>query len=118
MLSNYVPLLILFLLAAGFALLNVVATLILGPYRPTREKLAPYESGMTEIQPPKQRFPVRFYIIAMLFLLFDLEGVSFFPWSVLLRALKFPGFVEMLIFIAVLGVGYVYIWKKGALDWE
>jgi NADH-quinone oxidoreductase subunit A len=118
MLSDYVPILVLSLLAGGFAATNIVLTMIMGPYRPSREKLAPYESGMTEIQPPKQRFPVRFYVIAMLFLLFDLEGVSFFPWAVLLRQLRFAGFLEMLIFIAVLAVGYVYIWKKGALDWE
>lgn len=118
MLTDYVPILILSILAGGFAVTNILMTFVFGPYRPTREKLSPYESGMTEIQPPKQRFPVKFYIIAMLFLLFDIEGVSFFPWAVLLRALRFPGFLEMLIFIAVLGVGYVYLWKKGALDWE
>lgn len=118
MLSDYVPILILLLIAGGFASVSIGITLISGPYRPTREKLSPYESGMTEIQPPKQRFPVRFYVIAMLFLLFDLEGISFFPWAVLLRQLKFPGFIEMFIFIAVLAVGYVYIWRKGALNWE
>lgn len=118
MLSDYVPILILSLLAVGFAAGNIFLTLLMGPYRPTREKLSPYESGMTEIQPPKQRFPVRFYVIAMLFLLFDLEGVSFFPWAVLLRQLRFPGFLEMLVFIIVLAIGYVYVWKKGALNWE
>lgn len=118
MLSDYVPILILSLLAVGFALTNVAVTILGGPYRPTREKLAPYESGMTEIQPPQQRFPVKFYIIAMLFLLFDIEGVSFFPWAVILRALHFAGFVEMLVFVAILAVGYVFLWKKGAFTWE
>jgi NADH-quinone oxidoreductase subunit A len=118
MLTTYVPILILSLVAGGFAAFNIMATLVMGPWRPTREKLSPYESGMTEIQPPRQRFPVKFYVIAMLFLLFDIEGVSFFPWAVLLRSLRFPGFLEMLIFIAVLAVGYVYVWKKGALNWE
>jgi NADH-quinone oxidoreductase subunit A len=118
MLTAYVPILILSIIVIGFALTNVVATLVMGPYRPTRQKLAPYESGMTEIQPPKQRFPVKFYVIAMLFLLFDIEGISFYPWAVLLRALRFPGFLEMLVFVIVLGVGFAYIWKKGALDWE
>jgi NADH-quinone oxidoreductase subunit A len=117
LLTDYVPILVLSLLAGGFAATNVFLTLIMGPYRPTREKLAPYESGMTEIQPPKQRFPVKFYVIAMLFLLFDIEGVSFYPWAIILKALKFPGFIEMIIFIAFLAVGYIYIWKKGALDW-
>jgi NADH-quinone oxidoreductase subunit A len=118
MIRDYAPILILSLVAGGFAATNVVITLILGPYRPTREKLSPYESGITEIEPPKQRFPVKFYVIAMLFLLFDIEALSFYPWAVLLKPLHFPGFIEMLIFIAILMVGYIYIWKKGALDWE
>jgi len=118
MISDYAPILVLSLVAGGFAAVNVVATLFIGPFRPTREKLAPYESGMTEIQPPKQRFPIKFYVIAMLFLLFDIEALSFYPWAVLLRPLHFSGFIEMFIFVVVLSVGYLYIWKKGALDWE
>jgi NADH-quinone oxidoreductase subunit A len=118
MITDYVPILVLSVLAGGFAAFNIGATLIAGPSRPTREKLSPYESGMTEIQPPKQRFPVKYYVIAMLFLLFDIEGVSFFPWATLLRQLRFPGFLEMFIFILILVVGYIYIWRKGALDWE
>ncbi|GAC1442947.1 MAG: NADH-quinone oxidoreductase subunit A [Chloroflexota bacterium] len=118
MIRDYVPILVLSLVVGGFAAFNVALTFVVGPYRPTREKLAPYESGMTEIQPPRQRFPIKFYVIAMLFLLFDLEALSFYPWAVLLRPLHFAGFVEMLIFILVLVVGYIYIWKKGALDWE
>src|SRR5437764_12970838 len=99
---NYVPLLVLVLVAGGFAAFNIVATLVVGPWRPTREKLAPYESGITEVQPPRQRFPVKFYVIAMLFLLFDIEALSFYPLAVLLRSLHFPGFVEMMIFIGIL----------------
>jgi NADH-quinone oxidoreductase subunit A len=118
MIRDYVPLLIFSLLAGGFAVGNVVLTLFAGPHRPTREKLSPYESGMTEIQPPRQRFPIKFYVIAMLFLLFDIEAISFYPWASLLRLLRFPGFVEMLVFVAILFVGYIYIWRKGALDWE
>ena len=118
MVNAYVPLLILALVAGGFASFNVLITFLTGPYRPTREKLAPYESGMTEIVPPKQRFPIKFYVLAMLFLLFDIEAISFYPWALLLRALHFAGFIEMLIFVGVLLVGFVYIWKKGALDWE
>jgi NADH-quinone oxidoreductase subunit A len=118
MVSDYVPILILSVIAGGFAVTNVFATLLVGPFRPSREKLAPYESGMTEIQPPRQRFPIKFYVIAMMFLLFDIEAISFYPWAVLLRGLHFPGFIEMLVFIVVLLIGYVYIWKKGALDWE
>lgn len=118
MIRDYVPILILAFVAGGFAVTNALITLIVGPFRPSREKLAPFESGMTEIQPPKQRFPVKFYVIAMLFLLFDIEALSFYPWAVLLRGLHFSGFVEMLVFIVILLVGYIYIWKKGALDWE
>jgi NADH-quinone oxidoreductase subunit A len=118
MISAYVPILILSVLVVGFAALNIVATFFLGPYRPTAEKLAPYESGVSEIEPPRQRFPIKFYVIAMLFLLFDIEAISFYPWALLLRALHFPGFIEAFIFIIVLFVGYLYIWKKGALDWE
>ncbi|MGH2444023.1 MAG: NADH-quinone oxidoreductase subunit A [Chloroflexota bacterium] len=118
MIQDYAPILILSLLAGGFAAFNVAITLIVGPFRPTREKLSPYESGMTEIQPPRQRFPVKFYVIAMLFLLFDIEALSFYPWAVLLRGLHFAGFIEMLVFIGILLVGFVYVWKKGALDWE
>jgi NADH-quinone oxidoreductase subunit A len=115
---DYVPILILSIVAGGFALSTAMITLVAGPFRPSREKLAPYESGMTEIQPPRHRFPVKFYVIAMMFLLFDIEALSFYPWAVLLKGLRFSGFVEMFIFIVILMVGYIYMWKKGALDWE
>jgi NADH-quinone oxidoreductase subunit A len=118
MIRDYVPLLVLSIIAGGFAVTNAFITLIVGPFRPTREKLSPYESGITEIQPPRQRFSIKFYVVAMMFLLFDIEALSFFPWSILLRSLKFPGFIEMLIFIAILVVGFIFVWKKGALDWE
>jgi len=118
MTADYAPLLILSIVAGGFAVTNAILPLIVGPFRPTREKLAPYESGITEIEPPRQRFPIKFYVIAMLFLLFDIEALSFYPWAVLLRPLHFAGFVEMFIFVVILLVGFLYIWKKGALDWE
>jgi len=118
MITDYLPILVLSIVAGGFALTNVIVPFFVGPYRPTREKLSPYESGMSEIAPPKERFPIKFYVVAMLFLLFDIEAISFYPWALLLRSLRFAGFVEMAIFVLVLVVGYVYIWKKGALDWE
>jgi NADH-quinone oxidoreductase subunit A len=118
MIRDYVPILILAIIAGGFAVTNMFLVLIVGPFRPTREKLSPYESGITEIEPPRQRFPIKFYVIAMLFLLFDIEAISFFPWAVLLRPLHFAGFIEMLIFVVILLVGLLYVWKKGALDWE
>lgn len=118
MITAYVPILILSLLAGGFAAGNIAITFFVGPYRPTREKRSPYESGVSEIAPPRERYSIKFYVIAMLFLLFDIEAVSFFPWAVLVRPLHFQGFIEMFIFIIVLAVGYVYIWRKGALDWQ
>jgi NADH-quinone oxidoreductase subunit A len=118
MINAYAPLLILSIIAGGFAATNIIIPFVVGPYRPTREKLSPYESGMTEIKPPRERFPIKFYVVAMLFLLFDIEAISFYPWATLLRQLRFPGFIEMFIFVVILLVGFVYIWKKGALDWE
>ncbi|MBV9281210.1 MAG: NADH-quinone oxidoreductase subunit A [Chloroflexi bacterium] len=118
MLSGYVPILIFSLLAGGFAATNILVTFVAGPWRPTREKLSPYESGITEIKPPRERFPIKFYVIAMLFLLFDIEAISFYPWATILRGLHFQGFIEMFIFVIVLLVGFVYVWRRGALDWE
>lgn len=118
MLKQYVFVLILLILATGLAGLLLSLTFLLGPRRPTFQKLAPYESGMRDIEPPARRFPIKFYVVAMLFLLFDIEAISFFPWAVILRGLKFFGFLEMFVFIVVLSVGYVYAWRKGALDWQ
>jgi NADH-quinone oxidoreductase subunit A len=118
MLKPYVFVLILFVLAAGFAGMILSLTFLLGPKRPTIQKLAPYESGMRDIEPPSRRFPIKFYVVAMLFLLFDIEAISFFPWAVILRRLRFSGFLEMFVFIVVLLMGYVYAWRKGALDWN
>jgi NADH-quinone oxidoreductase subunit A len=118
MLEQYGFVLILLIMAAGLAGLLLTLTFILGPKRPTAQKLAPYESGMRDIEPPSRRFPIKFYVVAMLFLLFDIEAISFFPWAVILRQLKFFGFLEMFVFIVVLTVGYVYAWRKGALDWH
>lgn len=118
MLKEYVYVLILLVMACGLAGLLLTLTFLLGPKRPTAQKLAPYESGMRDIEPPSRRFPIKFYVVAMLFLLFDIEAISFFPWATILRRLHFFGFLEMFIFIVVLLVGYVYAWRKGALDWQ
>jgi NADH-quinone oxidoreductase subunit A len=91
---------------------------IFGPKRQTDRKAAPYESGMSPIGPGTRRVPVRFYLIAVLFILFDIEVVFFLPWAIAFRQLGLFGLVEMLIFIAILLVGYFYAWKKGALEWE
>lgn len=86
--------------------------------RPTAAKLAPYESGMIPLGDTRQRFPIAFYIVAMLFIIFDIETIFLVPWAVVFRQLGLFGLIEMLVFIAVLGVGLAYAWKKGALEWE
>ncbi len=118
MLQDYLPIAILIALSTIFAILVVVIGHLLGPKRPTPRKTAPYESGMKPIGPGTRRMPVRFYLIAVLFILFDIEVVFFLPWAVVFRQLGLFGLIEMFIFIVILLVGYVYAWKKGALEWD
>ena len=118
MYNEYMPIVILFLLATLLAGLVVAIGHAFGPRRPAQRKLQPYESGMTPIGAGTRRIPVRFYLIAVLFILFDIEVIFFFPWAVVFRKLGLFGLVEMLIFILILMVGYLYAWKKGALEWE
>ena len=120
--GDYLPLLILILLGAFIAVLLVALSWILGPKAPSVEKLSPYECGVTPIGTARDRFPIKFYLIAMLFIIFDIETIFLYPWAVLFRNNGYlsRGFLlaEMTVFIAILFVGYLYIWKKGALDWE
>ena len=118
MLFDYLPLVILFILAVLLAGFVVLLGHAFGPRKPTKRKSQPYESGMTPIGPGTRRLPVRFYLVAVLFILFDIEVVFFYPWAVAFRQLGLFGLIEMLIFILILLVGYVYAWKKGALEWE
>jgi NADH-quinone oxidoreductase subunit A len=118
MINEYLPILILIILASILAGLVVAIGHLFGPRRPSQRKLQPYESGMIPIGPGTRRIPVRFYLIAVLFILFDIEVIFFFPWAVVFRRLGLFGLVEMLIFILILLVGYFYAWKKGALEWE
>ena len=118
MINEYLPILILIVLATLLAGLVVAIGHLFGPRRPSQRKLQPYESGMIPIGPGTRRIPVRFYLIAVLFILFDIEVVFFFPWAVVFRKLGLFGLVEMSIFIMILLVGYFYAWKKGALEWE
>ena len=117
-LTPYLPIAVLLVVSAGIAVIVVVLGHVLGPNRPTPRKLAPYESGMRPIGPAMRRMPVRFYLVAVLFILFDIEVIFFLPWAVTFQSLGVLGFVEMVVFIAILLVGYIWIWKKGALDWE
>jgi len=116
--QDFLPIVVLIVLATALAGLVVLIGHMFGPHRPTRRKSQPYESGMRPIGPGTRRMPVRFYLVAVLFILFDIEVVFFLPWAVVFRQLKAFGLVEMLIFIVILLVGYIYAWKKGALEWE
>lgn len=118
MLAAYIPILVLFLLALFIAVFVIVASSMLGPQKFTRQKLAPYESGMEPIGPAIRRIPVKFYVVAMLFILFDIEAIFFFPYALVFRALGGYGLAAMGVFAVLLVVGFVYEWKKGALRWE
>ena len=111
------PIFIYVTLAVLFGILVMVLTTFLGPRKPTREKLAPYESGIQEIEAPKRRFPVKYLLTGMLFIVFDIEIVSFYPLAILLRQIKLLGLIELLIFLLILMIGYVYVWRKGAFTW-
>lgn len=111
----------LMILAMGFALVSLALSYFIGPKRPNRQKLEPYECGMVPIGTTWIRFPVRFYLIAMLFILFDIEVVFLYPWIVAfgsMRGAQLFLYLELLVFITILFVGYIYIWRKGALEWE
>lgn len=116
--DEYLPLAVLFVLAFLVAFIAVALGHLFGPHRPTARKSMPYESGMKPIGPGTRRMSVRFYLIAVLFILFDIEVIFFFPWAVVFRTLKWTGFIEITIFIVILLVGFLYAWKKGALEWE
>jgi len=115
--ARYLPLLIHFFLVGALATAIVVLSWLVGYRRPTRAKLSPYECGMTPMGDARERFSVKFYLVAMLFILFDVEAVFLYPWAVILRDLKMFGFWEMLVYILIVLVGFFYIWKKGVLDW-
>lgn len=114
----YVAIAVLFVLSAGLATLVILIGELFGPDRPTPRKLMPYESGMVPVGRAMQRMPIRFYLIATLFIIFDIEIIFFFPWALVYRQLGVFGVLEMLIFIALLVAGFVYVWRKGALEWE
>jgi NADH-quinone oxidoreductase subunit A len=118
MLIEYLPILFFLAIAIGFAGFAVVASSLLGQKKPSAAKLAPYECGMPSVGPTYMRIPIRYYIFAMLFILFDIEIVFLYPLAVLFKELKVFGFLAMAVFIAVLIIAYLYVWKKGALEWE
>lgn len=118
MLTSYLPILILLLVVMGFAISNIIISALIGRHKPTAEKLSPYECGVEPIGSARERFSVKFYIIAMMFVVFDIEVVFLYPWAVAYKSLALFGLIEMAIFIIILLVGYVYIWKRGGFEWE
>ena len=118
MLADYLPVLLLFALVTGLGVILTTLPRFIAPRRPSLAKLAAYESGMNPIGPAWKRVPIRFYVTAMLFVLFDVEIVFFFPWAVALHTLKLFGLAEMAVFAGLLLIGYAYAWRKGALRWE
>ncbi len=116
--ADYIPVLILMGLAFLFTILVTLVTFIFGPKKPTPEKLAPYECGIEEIEAPKQRFPVKYLVTGMLFIIFDVEAATIIPLAIPMHSLKVLGLVELVIFAVILVVPFVYIWRKGAFMWE
>jgi len=118
MFEQYYPIAVLVLLATTLSIIVVFLSRIMGPRRPTPKKSAPYESGMSPIGPAVRRLPVKFYLVAVLFILFDIEVIFLLPYATLVRDLGVYGLIVTGVFIFILTVGLIYEWKKGALDWE
>ena len=117
-LDGYAPLLIHLLVAMGLAGAILLLSKLVGLRRPTRAKLQAYECGVRPTGDAREPFSVKFYLVAMVFILFDVEAIFLYPWAYVYRELRWFGFVEMLLYIVILLAGYVYLWKKGALDWN
>src|SRR5690606_32708478 len=117
-LGEYLPILLFLIVSTGIGIALLVIGTLLGPRRPGAEKLSPYECGCEAFEDARQRFDVRYYLIAILFIVFDLEIAFLFPWAVVFKDLGVQAIVAMTVFLAILVVGFVYEWKKGALEWE
>ncbi len=115
--SSYIPIVIFVLVATGFAVFTLVFTSLIHPSKYNKVKLEPYECGIEPVTDARDRYSVRYYLVAMLFVIFDVETVFMFPWAVIFDELLLFGLIEMLVFIFILVVGYFYAWKKGALEW-
>ena len=114
---GWVPILIMVGMGAGFAMVNIGLGKLVAPSRPTPEKEAPYECGMPAVGDARERQSVKFYLVAMIFLLFDIEIAFLYPYAMAVRDLRWVGYIQMLVFFLLLVAGYIYIWRKGALDW-
>lgn len=117
MLASYIPVLLFIVVAILLPVMGLGVGRLLRPFKPQQTKLMPYECGVDPIGDARGRFSIRFYIIAILFVIFDVETIFLFPWAIIYDRLALFGFIEMLIFLGILIVGYFYVWKKGALEW-
>ena len=118
MLENYLPIMIFIAIGVAIGVLPIVAGFILAPSKPDSEKLSPYECGFEAFEDSRMRFDVRYYLVAILFIIFDLEIAFLFPWAVVLESIGMFGFIAMMVFLGILVIGFIYEWKKGALEWE
>lgn len=118
MLENYFPVLIFILVGLGFGFIPIILGRLIAPYRPDSEKLSPYECGFEAFEDARMKFDVRYYLVAILFIMFDLEIAFLFPWAIANGTVGMVGFWTVMVFLAILTVGFIYEWKKGALDWE
>ena len=122
MLENYFPILLFLVVGAAFGVAPVIMgsgiSRLLGVHRPDSEKLSPYECGFEAFEDARMKFDVRYYLVAILFILFDLEIAFLFPWAIVLQDIGWFGFIAMVVFLGILVVGFIYEWKKGALEWE
>lgn len=116
--ADYLPILVLVVLAVGMSAIAIALSALLGPRKPAPTKLLPYESGMVPTGDARLRFSIKYFVIAVLFILFDVEAIFLYPWAVHFRQLRLFGLIEMLIFLLILFVGYFYAWRKGALEWD
>ena len=118
MLEQYLPVILFLIVGAAFGVIMIALGFVLAPHRPDSEKLSPYECGFEAFEDSRMKFDVRYYLVAILFILFDLEIAFLFPWAVVLEKIGIFGFWAMVIFLGILVVGFIYEWKKGALEWE
>jgi NADH-quinone oxidoreductase subunit A len=115
---DYLPILVMVVVVVAFAVIALTISTLVGPRRPTPAKLEPYESGMPPFGSARRRISIKYYLTAVLFILFDIEIIFFYPWAVLFQQLKLFGLIEMGLFVLILLIGYVYIWRKGGFDWD
>ena len=118
MLENYFPVLLFIIVGLTIGVIPLLLGWLLAPNRPDEAKLSPYECGFEAFEDARMKFDVRYYLVAILFILFDLEIAFLFPWAIVLKEIGLFGFVSMMIFLSILVVGFIYEWKKGALEWE